>query len=332
MKKHDIIVIGSSAGGVNALKEIAGLLPANMEASVFIVQHVSPDSISLLPRILSHGGKLKAVHPEDGEVIQRGYIYIAPPDRHMLIEGDHILIKKGPKENRFRPSVDALFRSAAYNYGPRVIGVVLTGMLDDGTSGMWSVNRLGGICVVQQPEDAAYPAMPLNVLEYVRPDHVVPLSAIPGLLIELVQTPVDDEEPDQLPDLEKMKIEIDIAAQKNAFEKGILEMGDLTPLTCPECHGVLVKLTEGTLIRYRCHTGHSFHSSSLLAGNVESVEMKLWEALKNFEEIAVLLEQSAGEFEQSSNVNAASDCLAKSKKVRNKAKKLHDFIMNDGIL
>ena len=326
MEKRDIIVIGSSAGGINALKEIVGSLTPDLNASIFIVQHISADSTSLLPQILTRKGKLTAVHPEDGEKIKKGFIYIAPPDRHMLIERDHILVKKGPKENRFRPSVDALFRSAAYNYGPRVIGVVLTGMLDDGTSGMWSLKRLGGLCVVQKPEDAAYPAMPLNVLEYVNVDHVVPLSDIPALLGELVDQPVTDPDPLQLPDMKMIKFEIDIAAEKNAFEKGIMNMGELTPLTCPECHGVLLRLREGNLIRYRCHTGHSFHVSSLLAGTAETVEMKLWEALKSLEETVMLLDETAREFEKNNNQTAARECFEKAEIARNRAKRLHEFI------
>ncbi|WP_221393243.1 chemotaxis protein CheB [Dyadobacter sp. NIV53] len=326
MENRDIVVIGSSAGGVNALKEIAASLPVNFNASVFIVQHISADSISMLPEILSYKGKLTTVHPADGETIQRGYIYIAPPDRHMLIEGDRILIKKGPKENRFRPSVDALFRSAAYNFGSRVIGVVLTGMLDDGTSGMWSIKRLGGLCVVQEPEEAAYPAMPLNVLEYVKVDHVVPIFGIAPLLSELVEGRVPEPEPLFTPERERMKIEIDIAAQNNAFESGVMDMGEFTPITCPECKGVLIRLTEGNLIRYRCHTGHSFHSSSLLGGLSESVESRLWEALKSMEELVISLTESADAFERNGNVSFAEEYYEKAEIVREKAKRLHAFI------
>ncbi|MBU1820975.1 MAG: chemotaxis protein CheB, partial [Bacteroidetes bacterium] len=148
MKKRNIIVIGSSAGGVHALQEIVAALPANFAASIFIVQHVAAHAPSILPHILTMRGSLKAVHPADEEEIRPGYIYVSPPNLHMLIEDNRVLVKKGPKENRFRPSIDALFRSAAYSHGPRVIGVVLTGLLDDGTSGMWSVKRQGGIGIV----------------------------------------------------------------------------------------------------------------------------------------------------------------------------------------
>src|SRR3954463_2702932 len=174
MTKRDIIVIGASAGGVNALMGLMKTLPADLNASIFIVLHLPPYSPSHLPEILTKNGPFKAVHPLDGEQIQPGRIYVAPPDHHMLVENSRIVVKKGPKENRFRPSIDALFRSAAYSYGARVIGVVLTGLLDDGTSGMWSVKRLGGISVIQLPEDALYPSMPESVQKHVEVDYSVP--------------------------------------------------------------------------------------------------------------------------------------------------------------
>jgi two-component system chemotaxis response regulator CheB len=340
MEKRDIIVIGSSAGGVNALQEIVASLPQDLNASIFIVQHVTPGAISLLPRILTYKGNLNAAHPADGEIIRQGMIYVAPPDHHMIIERDRILVKKGPKENRFRPSIDALFRSAAYSYGPRVIGVVLTGMLDDGTSGMWSVKRLGGIGIIQTPEDAAFPSMPNSVLEYVKVDHVLPLSEIAHKLAELVNSPavgaaavdaaVDaaavDAAPVQVPELERMKTEIEIAAQKFAFEKGVLDMGELSALTCPECHGVLTRLREGNHSRYRCHTGHAYLSSALLNDLVESVEVKLWQALKSLEETVILLEQDAEDQGSTNNTPGASDLLQKAEIARDRANKLHDFI------
>ena len=335
-KKRDIIVIGSSAGGVHALQQLVASLPHDFEASIFIVQHVSPNGTSFLPEILSKHGHLKAVHPKDNEHIRQGCIYIAPPDCHMLIEGDKILVKKGPKENRFRPSIDALFCSAAYNYGPRVIGVVLTGMLDDGTSGMWSVKRLGGLGIIQEPDDAQYPAMPTNVLEYVNVDYIVPLADVAALLVKLIQDdmigPEDMQKAEmEKAELERMKIEIDTAAQRNGFERGIMEIGDLTPLTCPECHGVLVRLKEGNIVRYRCHTGHSYHANSLLSGLVESVEIKLYEALKSLEETVLLLEESAMEDEENGDVPVAHSLIQKAQIARKRAIKLREFIFEQAI-
>jgi two-component system chemotaxis response regulator CheB len=168
-KHHrDIVVIGASSGGIVALLDLVKTLPADFPAPIFVVQHVAADSPSILPQLLSHASSLQAKHPQHGEAVEPGVIYVAPPDHHLLVENDKVLVTRGPKENRFRPSIDALFRSAAYSYGPRVIGVVLTGYLDDGTSGLWTVQRLGGLTIVQDPRDAASPAMPANALHYVR--------------------------------------------------------------------------------------------------------------------------------------------------------------------
>ncbi|GAB3018001.1 chemotaxis protein CheB [Spirosoma pulveris] len=266
MAKRDIVVIGASAGGVVALKELVGSLPSDFNATIFIVQHVAAYATSMLPEILNHAGPLEAVHPADGDTIRSGMIYIAPPDHHLLVEHNRVLVKKGPKENRFRPSIDALFRSAAYNFGERTIGIVLTGLLDDGTSGMWSIKRLGGIGIVQKPEDAEYSSMPASVLEYVDIDYAVPLANIGALLCQLTTEEYPQSELNISPKEEEiLKKEVLIASQKNAFEMGILDMGDLSPFTCPECAGVLVRFREGKLIRYRCHTGHAYTAGALLA-------------------------------------------------------------------
>jgi two-component system chemotaxis response regulator CheB len=325
MAKRDIIVIGASAGGVYALKELTASLPGDLAASIFVVLHVSPHSPSLLPDILSHAGPIKAIHPQDGQLFQPGHIYVAPPDHHMLIEYDQIIVKKGPKENRFRPSIDALFRSAAYTYGPRVIGVVLTGMLNDGASGMWSVKRLGGIGIVQEPEDAMYSSMPDSVLEYVDADHVVPVKQIGTILEKLIaetviEKPELDPEEDRL-----MGVEINIAAQDSAFEQGIIELGELTPLTCPECNGALISIKEGKLIRYRCHTGHAFTASTLLAETTKTVEDSFWKAARSLEEAVILLEQSGKQFAEGGNSEAAEQFFEKAHQARERAKVAHEL-------
>ncbi len=293
MATRDIIVIGASAGGVYALKDLVADLPADFQASLFIVQHVSADSPSYLPDILTFSGQLPAIHPADGEPIQRGRIYIAPPDHHLLVETGHVLVKKGPKENRFRPSIDALFRSAAYSYGPRVIGVVLTGALDDGTSGMWSIKRLGGVSIIQHPQDAAYPSMPRSVAQHVDVDHSVPLAQIPSLLNELVKQEVGTRP--VLAEVEQSRLakEVKINQGEKAMEKDIFELGKLSTLTCPECHGTLVSIEEGSQIRYRCHTGHGFTANALLSGIKQSVEDSLWNAIRALEETEMLLNQAA---------------------------------------
>ncbi len=263
-----------------------------------MVLHVNADEPSLLPQILTVSGQLAASHPVDGEPIRQGQIYIAPPDHHLLVEPGRVLVRKGPKENRFRPSIDALFRSAAYTYGPRVIGVVLTGMLDDGTSGMWSIQRLGGVCVMQDPQQVPYPSMPESVRQHVEVDYWVSISQLAPLLAELVQQEVG--EGPTLPEQEQARLtnEVNIIQKNTALETDILQLGQLSPLTCPECHGTLVRIEEGTLIRYRCHTGHGFTAKTLLSGVPQTIEDSLWNAIRAREETVMLLEQAAQGLEE----------------------------------
>ena len=190
MANRDIIVMGASAGGLPALNGIIKQLPHDLNAAVFIVWHVSPHSRSMLPEILSRAGKLEVKHPADGESIQPGKIYVARPDRHLLLEAGRVRLTKGPKENRFRPAVDPLFRSAAYAYGARVVGVVLTGALDDGTAGLWAIKDRGGIAVVQDPAEAEQPSMPSSALNNVQVDYCLPISEIPPLMVTLTQQSV----------------------------------------------------------------------------------------------------------------------------------------------
>jgi two-component system, chemotaxis family, protein-glutamate methylesterase/glutaminase len=185
---HDIIAIGASAGGVEAVIKIAANLPATLPAAVLVVIHVSPDSASLLPAILKRSSIWNAVQPEDGTPIEHGHIYVAPPDRHMVVEaGDRIRIIQGPKHNRHRPAIDPLFRSVADIYSQRAIGIVLTGFLADGSSGLAMIKHAGGIAIIQDPNDALVPSMPRRALERVSPDYCLPLDQIPAALSSIVR-------------------------------------------------------------------------------------------------------------------------------------------------
>jgi two-component system chemotaxis response regulator CheB len=297
---RDIVVIGASAGGLYALKDLVMALPADFPASIFIVLHVSANEPSYLPEILSHAGKLPVSHPSHGEPIQQGHIYVAPPDHHLLVEQSQVLVMRGPKENGFRPSIDALFRSAAYSYGPRVIGVVLTGMLDDGTSGMWSIKRLGGVSVIQEPQEAPYPSMPESVRQHVAVDYSVPIDQLAFLLGELVQEKVGERPSLSEQEENRMAKEVKLTQEDTAQEMDIFNLGELSTLTCPECHGTLVSLQEGTLTRYRCHTGHGFTPKSLLSGVNQTVEDSLWISIRALEETVMLLEQAAKGLEEAS--------------------------------
>ena len=290
-----IIVIGASAGGVDGLRDLMAGLPPDLHASLFVVLHLPVTSKSSLPDILTRVAPFGAKHPDDGERIRSRCIYVAPPDHHLLLERRHVVVKKGPKENRFRPSIDALFRSAAYVYGPQVIGVVLSEMLDDGTSGLWSVKRMGGISIVQDPKSTAFDSMPLSAIEHVDIDHVVDARTMGPLLGTLAEKPVKRGRFEKLKALRsRMATEISIATSNDAFKKGIMKLGDLTPFTCPECHGVLVSLKEGLGIRFRCHTGHAYSANALLAGVMEMVDEYNWQHIRALEESVMLLKHVGG--------------------------------------
>jgi two-component system chemotaxis response regulator CheB len=201
-------------------------LPADLPASVFLVLHVPAQNPSLLPQILNRSGQLKAVHPSNGEAIQQGCIYVAPPDRHLLVEQGHVHLVRGPKENRLRPAIDPLFRSAAAAYGPRVVGVVLTGSLDDGTAGLLAIKRLGGVAIVQDPHEALYPSMPLSALEHVAVDYRLPVSAIGPLIVSLTRELMDKEGDYFVP--EDMEIEVRMAEMDIGALDGNMKVG--TPL------------------------------------------------------------------------------------------------------
>jgi two-component system chemotaxis response regulator CheB len=298
MPVKDIIVIGASAGGIEALKALVRGLPKDFKASVFIVLHTAPYSLGILPEILARAGSpLPAANAKDWEGIERGRIYVAPPDYHLLIErSGYTRITKGPRENRFRPAVDPLFRSAALAYGPRVVGVVLTGWLDDGTDGLRAVKERGGTAVVQNPEDAFAPSMPLNALKQVEVNYCVPLEEIAPLLVRLTEIPAEEE--GEYPVSEKLETEVKIAREDNALESGIMRWGEPSIYACPECHGVLLQLKEGGNVRFRCHTGHAYSVDSLLAEFTEKTEESLWSTIRSIEETAILLRNLAGHFRQ----------------------------------
>jgi two-component system chemotaxis response regulator CheB len=230
-----------------------------LPAAVFIVLHLSPHSPSRLPQILSKAGPMPAAWPVDSEQITPGRIYVAPPDLHLVIEDEHVRTIHGPKENRCRPAVDVLFRSAAYAHGPSVAGVVLTGSLDDGTAGLQAIKKSGGVAVVQDPHDACFPGMPDSARRYVEVDYCLPLSKIAPVLVQLARDPVASADHER-----KAKI---MAEQAN---------GAFISLTCPECNGNLVAENMGKLCQFYCPAGHRFSPESLLAEKSAAIERALW--------------------------------------------------------
>ena len=286
---HDIIVVGASAGGVEALGDLVSCLPPDLPAAVFVVLHIPAYGASVLPGILSRRGPLPALHPADGETIQNGRIYVAPPDHHLLLEkGGTVRLTRGPHENGHRPAVDTLFRSAARAYGPRVIGVVLTGTLDDGTAGLQAIKRRGGLAVVQDPEDALFASMPRCAIEGVRVDTVAPLAEIGPILDRMARLPAPAES--KAPVTPGLEDEVRVAE----FDIKQLETrreGKPSSYACPDCHGVLWEVEEDGLLRFRCRVGHAFSPESLLATQSDALEDALWTALRALEESAALAER-----------------------------------------
>ncbi len=330
MSKHDIIVIGASAGGMEALKQLVAQLPSDFPCAIFIVWHVAPQYPSILPQILARVCALPVAHAIDKEAIQLGRIYVAPPSHHLLIEPGHVRVTHGPKENRFRPSIDVLFRSAALAYGPQVIGVVLTGFLDDGASGLYAIKERGGLAVVQDPLDALHSSMPIQAMKAVTVDHCTPIAKMGTLLVELANEVIQEKEENLVS--EQMKLEVKVALEDNAFESGIMKLGQLSPYTCPECHGVLLLLKEGNLIRFRCHTGHAYSLNSLLAELTESIESALWNTLRGIEESQLLMNHLAEHLHEANNGEMGELFLQKSQEAKKRADLVRQAVMTNETL
>lgn len=280
MHGHEIIVIGASAGGVSAVPQLIASLPADLPASVFVVLHLPAHGPDLLPEIIGRHAALPVRNGIDGEEIQRGRVYVAPADRHLQMEPGRVRLTRGPRENRFRPAVDALFRSAAEAYGPRVTGVILSGYLDDGTAGLNRIRTHGGVTIVQDPKDAAAPGMPESALRNVKVDHCLPLAEIGPLLVRLATSqPVPPRKP------------IAVAVEKRELgpREMVKKFGRPTAFVCPECSGPLWETKTGPALEFRCHVGHAYSPDSLLADHAEGLERALWSAVRTFDEQAALL-------------------------------------------
>lgn len=301
----DIIVIGASAGGIEPIRTILRGLPANFAGSIFIVVHTSPNSPGVLQAIFDKAGPLPASAVEDGGRIAPGRVYVAPPDRHLIVEPGRMCLARGPKENRFRPAIDPLFRSAAQTYGPRVVGIILSGGLDDGTSGLWAVKQLGGTAIVQDPDEAWAPSMPQSAMRNVRIDHVVRVEEMAPLLVRLAAAEADAQE-GGIDVAEDVHIEVSIAKENKARDAGVLTLGEPSTFACPECHGVLLEMKDRPPRRYRCHTGHAYTLESLLSEMDEGIEDSLWGAIRALEERVMLIRQAAEHSRESHNGDAGA--------------------------
>lgn len=281
MPRRDIVAIGASAGGIEALQVLTSKLPASFEAAVLVTVHLAADYPSELDRILTHSGALPARFAQGGETIESGQIYLAPPRRHLLVTGDLGLeLGHGPRENNARPAIDPMFRSVALCCGSRGIGVVLSGMLSDGAAGLLAFKQSGGLTVVQEPSDAAFSEMPTHAVQQTQPDHVVALDAMPALLKKLVRQPAGDS----IPVAERLRFEVEIARNGHSNMTGMDRIGRRSVLACPDCHSLMWEIDEGELVRYRCHVGHAYTAESMKHAIDENLSKALGSALRALDE------------------------------------------------
>jgi two-component system, chemotaxis family, protein-glutamate methylesterase/glutaminase len=289
--RRDLVVVGASAGGIDALKVIIASLPRDFPAAICVVVHMAPDSPGVLDGILRRAGRLDAVMVRTREALAAGTIYVPCPDHHLVVEPKRVRATRGPRENRFRPAVDPLFRSAAQAYGPRLIGVVLSGGLDDGTAGLWAVKRMGGVAIVQEPEDALVESMPRNALLHVKVDHRLAAAEMAATLDRLVREDIAEAGGYVVP--EHTRIEVEIAQETSPIEAGVQQLGQPSTYACPECHGVLLRVEEESRVRFRCHTGHGYSAESLIAEFDDAIEHSLINSMRALQEKAIFVRDLA---------------------------------------
>ncbi len=290
MACHDIVVLGASAGGIEALKAVISGLPQDLPAALFAVIHIGGQSENLLAQNLARSTALRVKTVEGDEPIERGLLLVARADHHLLVLEDRVQITRGPRENLWRPSIDVLFRSAAVAHGPRVIGVILSGLLDDGSVGVVAIKRCGGIALAQEPNEATFPDMPAAAIRTGCIDHVLPIQEIGPMLARFVERPADSA----TPIADDLKLEADIAATGRSTRALQDKLGELSPFTCPECGGPLWKQGGGVL-HFRCLIGHGYTANALLDAPGQDVDSTLWVAVRQFEQRSQLQYEMAEE-------------------------------------
>jgi two-component system chemotaxis response regulator CheB len=328
MAGHDIIVVGASAGGVEALRQVVSGLPPGLPAAMFVVVHTPAELVSRLPEVLSRSGPLLATHPRDSEPFYPGHVYVAPPNRHLLLEPGRVRVTIGPRENRHRPAIDPLFRSAARVYGQRVIAVLLSGSLYDGVAGLLAIRSAGGIAVIQDPQDALINALPRSALQVAGADYVVPVAGLAPLLAELVLRPVPDAGGASMSDpLERIPdvISSDMQAQEQGKRRG-----EVSTFTCPECGGTLWQLDEAQLVRFSCHVGHIYNGEALLAEQSEALEAALWTAVRTFKEKAVLASQLAADCRRRGDGTGAARLEEQGHQAQRYAALIQQYVLQGG--
>src|SRR5258706_6925068 len=325
--RRDIVVIGASSGGLQVLQTIVGGLPQNFPAAIFVVVHIAPEAKSHLPAILMRSGALPAKHAQDNEAIQLGHIYVAPPDFHLLLRNGKMRVLRGPKENFHRPAIDPLFRSAARFFGPRTIGIVLSGGQDDGAAGLFSIKSHGGLAIVQDPNDAPFPEMPANALLAATVDFQVPAIEIANLIINLTGG-TDLAETAQASASHYKEDDKETAV--GVISESIAD--DDTPGTpsvygCPDCGGALWEYKDDEWLRFRCRVGHAYSAEGLLNGQSRAVESALWNAFRALHENAALARRIAKRARDNNQIVLASKFEQRSAQGEEEAKLIRDLLL-----
>jgi two-component system, chemotaxis family, protein-glutamate methylesterase/glutaminase len=299
-----IVVVGASAGGLNSVVELCLQLTREVDAAVLVVLHLSHLSMGdVLVERLQRQTAFTCKLAEQDELIRKRFVYLAVPDKHLVVQKNRILLGQGPAENRWRPSIDVLFRSAAAAYDGRVIGIIMTGMMQDGTAGMMAVKQCGGTCIVQDPNEAEYPDMPLSVLNSMEVDYCISLAGMGAILQEKTR---NGQSPKHLVPPE-VQAEAAISERVALGMDTIRNLGTQSPFVCPDCGGALWELKEGGMNRYRCYTGHAYTQPELLTKQNEALEETLWVALRMMEERKSLLKKMAQEEQGKGWIKSASN-------------------------
>lgn len=324
MAGHDLIVIGGSMGGFDALKRLVGGLGAGLPAAVLVVLHTSARAPGLLGHILGGIGPLPASLATDGEAIRPGRIYVAPPDAHLLVQEDVLRLSRGARENLSRPAIDPLFRSAAVAYRSRAIGVILSGLLDDGTAGLAAIKQCGGLAIVQDPRDAAYPDMPTSARDAVEVDYVVPIYKLGAVLSRLAREVAGSAPP--IP--ADPQLEVQMSGHLTDHSQQMDELGERTTLSCPDCGGTLWRLHDESMERYRCFIGHGYTQHTLLEGQSEAAEQALVVALRTLMDRAKLLRKMAQHHTAPSSDALMADYTARADELTQHADELRRIIQH----
>jgi len=326
MPTHDIVVIGASAGGIEALIDFVAHLPPQLPAALFVVVHIPAQAHSALPHILMNAGSLPAHAATDGMAILPGHIYVAPPDYHLLVVPDQMRVVRGPREHSCRPAIDPLFRTAALAFGPRVVGIVLSGALNDGTAGLLAIKQQGGIAMVQDPETALFPSMPQSALSYVAVDWCLKVPDLSAKVTQLAEESISMPE-EIVPVSRELKFEAKIAG----LDPTVLDQEDrpgiLSAFSCPDCSGPLWEHHDGPLHRFRCRVGHAFTLETMMAGREENIETTLWMVLNALDETAQMYTRLAASTLARHQDNVAQTLSAKAHRFQERAHQVREMLL-----